>query len=369
MLVSMAFGVAGVMVVVAITEGLRTQQLARVMSSGINSVEIEPRSDTERKDRPLTTQDARLLADRCPVLATVAPYVNQPAVLVMSGPRYVRADLMGTSEQLCSYSGLHMAMGRVFTAAENRDRSLVCVLGAELRHALFDGGDPCGARVQLVYRNRLRLTVVGALQPTGWRGIDAALYLPLATAQYRVLQRGERIDGIIAYTRSLGEVTPGAEATRTHFRKLQRPVAVSSQLERIREEMEQFDKLEHIILMLAAGALLVGGVGILKVMLAVVTGRRGEIGLRKAVGASWRDIMLQFSLEAGALGVVGAASGVILGLGGVKLAETILPWKPVMPPQHVLMACLSAIVVALLSGTLPAKHAADVSPIEALRQV
>ena len=87
------------------------------------------------------------------------------------------------------------------------------------------------------------------------------------------------------------------------------------------------------------------------------------------VGASWQDIMLQFSLEAVTLGLVGAMSGAALGSLGVKLAGVIVPWQPVLPPRYMLIACGSAVVVALLSGVLPAKRAADVSPIEALRQV
>jgi putative ABC transport system permease protein len=369
MLASMAFGVAGVMIVVAITEGLRVREMGRSLTRGVTSVEISPRASAERKVQPLTIRDARLLALRCPNLANVAPYVQRPSALVSCGYRYARANLMGTSGEMFQPNGLCVAVGRIFTPAEDDAKSLVCVIGGELRQRLFESADPCGSRIQLIHGHPLLLTVVGAFEPTGSRSTDYTVYVPLATAQQRILQRGNRVDGILAYTRTLGETIPAAQAARALFANLGRGVAVTSQWERVKEETEQFDKLERIILILAGGALLVGGVGILKVMLVVVSGRRSEIGLRKAVGASWQNIMLQFSLEAVTLGVVGAMSGVAVGWLGMKLAGVIVPWKPLLPPRYIFVACGSAIVVALLSGVLPAKRAADVSPIEALRQV
>ncbi len=385
-------GVATVVALLAIGAGTRESITGRITSVGTNLLTIsagfrERGPVAGAAQASLTREDAEALAD-----ASVVPDVTLVAPEYSRNSQMIAADandnvqVRGVTPDFEAVYDLEPASGRFITAADVTRRAKVVVLGATLAETLFGTADPVGERVSVTLPGgsgeRAPLTVVGVLAAKGgtsrFTDPDEAAYVPLTTAQLALFNARDASGNVavssvtvVAAEGKSAEAEaqmddlvgggPGLWAADTaDFR-------ISSQADLLEMAVEVTGTMTLFLAAIALISLLVGGIGIMNIMLVSVTERTREIGIRKAVGARRRDIMAQFLAEAMLLGLVGGVLGAILGAGVAWLLRYFEVMHTVVSPASVVLALTFAITVGLVSGAYPARRAANLNPIEALR--
>ncbi len=309
--------------------------------------------------------------------------------------RVVNTRVIGTTPEYADVHKFELAGGRFLTVADDRDRKNVCVLGSEVADMLFPFEDAVG-RAALIRGSEF--TVIGVLRermPTGGSGGSQAaeeynsdVYIPLNTSVARfgevisVRTSGSRMNEKVQYNQvtitvtDIDKVRPVGDAIKELLdqgRGGKKDWAVTIPLDKLEEAERAKKRFTRLLVMIASISLVVGGIGIMNIMLATVTERTREIGIRRALGAKQKDITLQFLVEAVVQTTVGGLCGVILGLGMVYvvpavwdlLAEEALPAKIHVP--SIFLSVAVSIGVGVLFGWYPARRAARLDPIEALR--
>jgi putative ABC transport system permease protein len=371
-------GVAAVITMVTIGNGATQAVQDQITSLGTNLLMIRPgqRMGPGRDATgapPFREADALAIAQQVGGLQAVAPQVSTAATAVF-GARNWSTVIQGSSNAFFTTNNWTLASGRLFEPAEERAGSAVCVIGDTVRRELFGSADPVGSRLRL--RN-ISCDVVGLLQAKGQGGIgqdqDDVVVMPLAAVQRRLtgnlnvgtllvsMADGADAEAVKAdITRLLRERRRLAEAEENNFNVLD-----TQQLAQTLSGTTQV--LTGLLGAVAAVSLLVGGIGIMNIMLVSVTERTREIGIRLAIGALGREVLLQFLIEA----VVLAALGGLLGIGiavAASLAITQVMGVPyVFDPAIHLLAFAFAGVIGVVFGYFPARRAARLDPIEALR--
>jgi putative ABC transport system permease protein len=284
----------------------------------------------------------------------------------------------GTSWRLARLSRLGVRQGRYLDPLDERDSASVCVLGDGVRRRLF-GFEPAVGR--LVKINDQWFEVVGVLERSGTGGsvggvslasTDQEIHIPY-TAAISKLDRPVLAAPLSALTIRLKDDTSGSRAAEAINTLLERLHGTSEDFETIVPEalLEQSRKTQRLFSLvmgfIAGISLLVGGIGIMNIMLATVLERTREIGIRRAVGATQYDIGLLFLIESFTISAVGGLAGIVLGVGISKLVATLAHWPTVVTPFSIVLATGVAMTVGVLSGLEPARRAARLDPIEALR--
>ncbi|WP_091939372.1 ABC transporter permease [Propionivibrio dicarboxylicus] len=374
-LLGIAVGIAAVILLTSIGEGIHRFVLSEFTQFGTNLIMIEPGkvkttgpnpTGIPSSVRPLTLDDARAL-ERLPHVAGISGVVWGNTEVRGNG-RVRRTSVYGEGADMPKIYQIRIASGQFFPKEESENARPFVVLGAKLKNELFGAENALGARITI---SNYQFRVIGVLEPKGqFLGIDLdeLAYIPTA----RALEMFNR-DGLMTLVLSYEE---GVAASRV--------AAAAKVLLKARHGREDFtlttqeDMLRTLskildILTLAVGALgsislLVGGVGIVTIMTIAVSERTSEIGLLVALGAPRRTILGLFLGEAVALSALGGAVGLALGIGLAQLIHLLVPALPVhTPPAFVLMAELVAITIGLLAGVLPARRAARLDPVDALR--
>jgi putative ABC transport system permease protein len=305
------------------------------------------------------------------MLSSVAAELEIGQATVVAGGRQWSLKGVGVEPQYGPVRGVRAERGRFVDADDLASWRPVCILGVEAARKLFGAADPIGRDCQV---NGVRLTVVGVLEKKGRAfdfNYDDQIYLPLTTVQKRML--GSNIVGVIYAQARRPEETEAAmdqvwqELMRRHNN---RPDFTVDSQSRILETLGRIMLVLGGTLAGIAGlALLVGGIGIMNIMLVSVTERTREIGIRKAVGARRRDILLQFLTEAMTLSGMGGLVGILFGYGGAAIIAAVakdnLP--AAVPPWAAAIGFGFSCGVGLLSGVYPAFRAARLDPIQALR--
>jgi macrolide transport system ATP-binding/permease protein len=265
------------------------------------------------------------------------------------------------------------AVGRFFTAQEVRMREKVAVLGMTVVKELFEDSNPVGQNIKI---NLLNFKVIGILPEKGgssWHDQDDTLVIPITTAMYRVFGK-QYIDSISVEVKSpdlLDEAQEEISRTIIKEHRLNKDNEDSFQIRNmadIKNTLEATTKTMSLLLgSIAAISLLVGGIGIMNIMLVSVTERTREIGLRKAIGANNKDIMVQFLIEAVLMSFIGGLSGVLLGWGIAVLINIFAGWTVKVSLASVILATVFSLAVGVIFGLWPAKKASQLDPIEALR--
>ncbi len=377
-----AVGVGAVLVMVAIGEGARAEIQARIESLGRNQLVVRPAEELPPPGRPggriqvptLQLADARAIEGLGSV-ARVAP-TRDGAVRLKFGRLSMTTDLRGTTPDYGQIRNFPTVSGRYFTAEENRDAARVVVIGDRIRERLFEDQDPLG---QILRMGTIPMEIIGVLAPKG-AGLDGGsdeddwVLVPLNTALRRVTNL-DHLSGL--FVEAAGpDQTARAEADiaallrqRHRLDELGREndFNIANQDRVIAAELEANAQFRRLITGIAAVALLVGGVGILSIMLLSVRERRGEVGLRVAVGARSRDVRRQFLLEALMLGGAGGAVGAICGVVVAVALGRGTQWPTAVSLESLAVAAGAALTVTVLFGVVPAQRAAALDPIEALR--
>ncbi|HSJ56314.1 MAG TPA: ABC transporter permease [Anaerolineae bacterium] len=380
-MLGIVIGVASVVALLSLGEGVEASITGEIEGLGSNLLYVTPsQADGATTPSYLTVEDSEAMADRfnVPALAAVAPAM-QGQLRVERGETAGDLTVSGTNNRFVDVRSLDLAMGGFLTEADVQDEARVAVLGWGAYTDLFEEGEYPIA--QTVTVDGVRMEVVGVLEEQGGFGVeDYTVYVPLTTAQARFFPQrtlsGERpIATVYASVVDETQIDAAIAQIGDLLRERHKLSAGDEDDFRITSQQAILDLASQItgILTLFLGAiagisLLVGGIGIMNIMLVSVTERTREIGIRKAVGATRRDILLQFLLEAIVLSVTGGLLGILLGVVGGTLISSLMPdLQAVSTPDTLAMAAGVSSAVGLLFGTYPAMRAARLHPIEALR--
>ncbi len=372
-------GVAAVITMVTLGRGSTAQVTADVEKLGANLLMLTPgqarfgpsaNTDTAR---PFDEKVVKTIIDQLSSVETAAPTGSSNMVAVYGNTNY-RTRVTGTTNNYLLATDWDMAQGRSFTNLEEEAGKQVCILGQTLREELFGNADPVGENIRL---GALSCNVIGVLASKGASSFgtdqDDIVIVPFRTFARRIAGTSD-IQLIYIAVRDGFSTDRATDDLTALLREIRRIGAGEDDDFTIRD-MEQMatmltgvtDVLTGLLSAVAAVSLLVGGIGIMNIMLVPVTERTREIGIRMAVGAQARQVLLQFMVEAVVLSGLGGLIGVVLGLTFGAIGSNMLSVPFVVDPQIVLIAFAFSVLVGVIFGYFPARRAAQLDPIQALR--
>jgi putative ABC transport system permease protein len=377
-------GVGAVIAMVSVGQGADAAVQAQIANLGTNVVMVMPGATTASGVRSgwggvstLTVADARAVAKECPSVAAVG-WTKRDIAQVAYGNQNWSTAIQGSSPSFFTVRDWPIAAGRLYTESDEASGAKVAVIGQTIVEQLFaPGEDPIGATIRV--RN-VPLRVIGVLArkgQTSWgQDQDDVVAVPFTTAERRVLGAPAlgTVNQIIASAASPGE---SVTATKEIFDLLaaRHPNAPGGEVDfTVRSMAEMFETsiaasrvMSRLLAAIASISLLVGGIGIMNILLVSVTERTREIGVRLAVGAKGRHILLQFLVEAIVLSTAGGILGTALGVGTAVLIGRLAGWPVLVSPPAIGVALVFSGAVGLIFGVYPARRAARLDPIVALR--
>jgi putative ABC transport system permease protein len=377
-MLGMIIGVGAVITMVAIGKGAQSTIEEQVKAAGTNMISINAGNFTQGGVRQgggnattLTPDDAQALRT-VPGVQYVAAGVNSRAQLI-AGNQNWSSQIQGTDVEFPLIKNWPQKYGSFFTAQDVATAQKVCVLGQTVSDNLFGPDvDPTG---QIIRIKNQPFKVLGVLAPKGSNGFqdqDDAVYAPYTTIQKK-LQGIQHINNITVSAET-PETAPVSAAISELLRTRHKLMGSDPDdfMVRTQEEMasvrtETTKTMTTLLAAIAGVSLLVGGIGIMNIMLVSVTERTREIGLRMAIGARGKDVLMQFLVEAVVLSLFGGLLGIGMGFGLSAAAEKFLQWPTAIPPNAIAMAFGFAAATGVFFGFYPARKAAGLDPIEALR--
>jgi putative ABC transport system permease protein len=383
-MLGITIGVASVIILVAVGHGSAVAVQQRIENLGTNTLTISPggfgafggggaQRGTQSSAAELTTKDVKALQDpsAAPDVKSVTPVVEgQSITLTSNGSSYSPGTFIGTTPSYAIARKTPVEGGAWFTDADETAHARVILLGETVVLNLFNGQNPIG---QTVKANGIGFLVGGVLQAKGSNGFqdqDDIAIAPLSTTQDLLTGVSGGLSQIVVEAKSSHQVN-AAEAevtsilTPTHTSAGSATFRVLNQASLLQTTSSTTHTFTVLLATVAAISLLVGGIGVMNIMLVTVTERTREIGIRKAIGARTGDVLGQFLTEAVLLSMAGGLLGVAAGFAGGRFK--IVGVQPVIQLYSVLLAFAVGVAVGLFFGIYPAKRAATLRPIEALR--
>lgn len=380
-MLGVVIGVAAVIAMVALGRGAQNSVSERIAALGTTLVTISPgqvfgRGVASEIDRArLQLKDARALEEYGTMIAAVQPEMQRQAQ-VQLGNANTNTSVIGTSANYLEVRKYELEAGKMFTEQDDAAGRRVVVLGSTVVTNLNIRNIDAiiGERVRI---QGLQFTVVGVLKSKGQGGgfgdPDDQVLIPVTTARYRIVG-SDRLRAINILAPTENDISLTMADARTILRREHRlrigvpdDFRMRSQADFLNTLGESTQAFTFLLAGIAAVSLLVGGIGIMNIMLVSVTERTREIGVRKALGATRRNILLQFMVEAVVLCILGGIGGILLGAGIAVFAGKMAGWNMAVSPESVVLALGFSAAVGIIFGVWPARRAAALDPIEALR--
>ena len=378
-MLGIVIGVAAVIVMVAIGNGASIQIESSIRKMGTNVIMIMPTSTTHAgaslgaaSYNKLTVADAVRIKREATLVSAISPVVVAEAQ-VIGGEGNWKTRINGVTTDFFQIRDWSTSSGEIFTDADVRSGRKVALLGATVARKLFTDKDPIGAHIQI---GRVPFTVIGILQSKGGGGggdEDDVVVMPYTTAQTR-LKGDVDIGHMFASAFSASQMPAAQEEIAGILREAHKikpqtedDFFLRNQVEITRAITSTTRTMSALLAAIASISLLVGGIGIMNIMLVSVTERTHEIGIRMAIGARGADILSQFLVESIALCLIGGLVGLASGYAGAAVLRGLTGWPVVTPLSAVLIAVGFSAAVGVFFGLYPARKAAALRPIEALR--
>lgn len=374
-------GVASVIAMLAIGQGSKKSIQQQISEMGSNMIMIHPGAEMREGVRqdPSAMQTLKLenyekLSEECTYLSGISPNVSSSGQLVAGANNYP-SSVSGVSMDYLTIRQLTVEQGEMFTENDIRTAAKVCVIGKTIVDNLFpDGSDPIG---KVIRCNQIPFRVIGVLKSKGYNSMgmdqDDVVLAPYSTVMKRLLAQ-TYLSGIFASALTEDMTDEAVDEITTILRREHKLKETDDDDFTIRTQQElssmlntTTDLMTTLLACIAGISLVVGGIGIMNIMYVSVTERTREIGLRMSVGARGVDILSQFLIEAILISITGGLIGVIIGCGASFMIKTIAHWPVFIQPWSVLLSFLVCTVTGVFFGWYPAKKAADLDPIDALR--
>lgn len=374
-------GVASVIAMLAIGQGSKKSIQQQISEMGSNMIMIHPGAEMRggvRQDpsamQTLKLENYEKLSEECTYLSGISPNVSSSGQLVAGANNYP-SSVSGVSMDYLTIRQLTVEQGEMFTENDIRTAAKVCVIGKTIVDNLFpDGSDPIGKMIRC---NQIPFRVIGVLKSKGYNSMgmdqDDVVLAPYSTVMKRLLAQ-TYLSGIFASALTEDMTDEAVDEITTILRREHKLKETDDDDFTIRTQQElssmlntTTDLMTTLLACIAGISLVVGGIGIMNIMYVSVTERTREIGLRMSVGARGVDILSQFLIEAILISITGGLIGVIIGCGASFMIKTIAHWPVFIQPWSVLLSFLVCTVTGVFFGWYPAKKAADLDPIDALR--
>ncbi|MGA7980411.1 MAG: ABC transporter permease [Chromatiaceae bacterium] len=376
-ILGIVIGVAAVIVMVTLGEGATLQVRKQIESLGSNLLIVRPGQrmgpGMSSDAPPFNMDDVIALRREIPALAAAAPAASQAMTAIVGNNNWATSAI-GSDNQYLTARSWTLAAGRQFTESELRAGKAVCILGATVRQELFGSQDPIGNRIRL---KKLSCEVIGLLAAKGQSSMgsdqDDLVMMPLRTVQRRITgnQDVRVIYLSVREDRSTDQVKADAERLLRERRHISASEEDNFSVRDMREIANMLTGTTQVLTALlgavASVSLLVGGIGIMNIMLVSVTERTREIGIRLAIGAREREVLMQFLVEAMVLASFGGLLGILLAVAASIGLARVLQVPFVLNGSIVAIAFLFSAAVGVIFGFFPARRAARLDPIEALR--
>jgi putative ABC transport system permease protein len=373
------FGVAAVITMVGLGNGAQKAVLDRLQTLGSNLLFIRPGSQEFHgvhggfgSRMTLKDHDLEALKERSYLFAYVVPEFSRNCQLEYETKNW-NCSVTGTTPEFEIARNFHAVEGRYFNADEVEKSERVAVIGTEVRKNLFEDADPVGKTIKVNSENFL---VVGSLEKkgqTGWHNEDDQIFIPITTAQKRLFG-ADYLTGIsikVVNENLMDDAFLEVEKILRRQHRLRRDqdndFNIRNQSDIIQTFQESNKAFGFLLAAIAGVSLLVGGIGIMNIMLVTVTERTREIGIRKAIGARKRDILLQFLIESIALSISGGIIGIFVGIFLSYALSSWADWNTMVSVSSIFLSFSFAVMVGLFFGMYPAQKAAALHPIVALR--
>ena len=374
-------GVASVIAMLAIGQGSKKSIQQQISEMGSNMIMIHPGAEMRggvRQDpsamQTLKLENYEKLSEECTNLSGISPNVSSSGQLVAGANNYP-SSVSGVSMDYLTIRQLTVEQGEMFTENDIRTAAKVCVIGKTIVDNLFpDGSDPIG---KVIRCNQIPFRVIGVLKSKGYNSMgmdqDDVVLAPYSTVMKRLLAQ-TYLSGIFASALTEDMTDEAVDEITTILRREHKLKETDDDDFTIRTQQElssmlntTTDLMTTLLACIAGISLVVGGIGIMNIKYVSVTERTREIGLRMSVGARGVDILSQFLIEAILISITGGLIGVIIGCGASFMIKTIAHWPVFIQPWSVLLSFLVCTVTGVFFGWYPAKKAADLDPIDALR--
>jgi putative ABC transport system permease protein len=373
-------GVTAVVMVTALAGGASASVGDQIDSFASNALYINPETVQQSGARAtgpvrLTEADGRAIARDAVSITNVAPWLATN-MQVVAGDRNVSTQVIGTWTSYFPIRRFKIAKGELWTESDENVKAKVCVIGQTVAEKLFGNLDPVGRTIRI---GRYPFRIIGTLEPRGnslfGDDQDDRIMMPTGSWRGRVMRTAPgRVDMLMA-SASSEETTTRAQAQvegilrqRHHIQEgRDSDFKVNTQAE-MRESQERIaGVLSALLLSVAAVSLVVGGIGVMNIMLVSVAERTREIGIRLSIGARERDILVQFLVEAVVLSMAGGILGIVIGSATTMALGRALGWNATPTPQSIAIATATSAFIGVVFGFIPARRAAALDPIEALR--
>lgn len=379
-LLGIIIGVGAVIAMVSLGFGMKENIKNNISRLGSNLLIITPGGRTATGARlaagegaKLTYDDAQAIVRQVDDIAAMSASVSSSYQLV-NGNQNWTSRVEGTTPSNFDIQSFEVDSGRLFSDRDLSSRNRVCVIGKTVAENLFQDGNPVGATIRI---KKAPFQVVGVLKGKGQSGMgqdqDDIVFIPLTTAQNRMMgiTHVQRITIQAANENVIGDVQAEVEQVLRTRHKIKEggndDFTVGNMAAVMETMMETANSITILLGCIAAISLVVGGIGIMNIMLVSVTERTREIGIRKALGATYDNILQQFLIESMVIGVIGGAIGVVVGCGASIIISKIAGWNTVISIWAIIIAVVFSVGIGLIFGVYPARKAAIMDPIDALR--